>query len=162
MAESIALSSVRDDSFELLMRFVVSLEKGIHSNPFSNRVKRQTAEVDRFIEAAARKEVQQLLTTFANDLLKAIQQCVTMSFASESHCRELSSMAFSKHSFTSDKTNDDITNLTAASNVPMTPYTITMNKSVLLGFERKAISTKLTQCVIVRRFCIIIAANEGD
>ena len=88
------LCSVRDDSFELLMRFVASLEKGIHSNPFSNRGKRQTAEVNRFIEAAGRKDVQLLLTTFANDLLKAIRQCVTMSFALESRCRELSSMAF--------------------------------------------------------------------
>ena len=94
MADRLLFPSVGYDSFQLLMRFVSSLEGGIHSNTFSKRGKRQAAEVKQFIETAGRMEIQRLLATFATGLLKTIQQCITLSFATELRCREASSVAF--------------------------------------------------------------------
>jgi hypothetical protein len=94
MADRLLFPSDGYDSFQLLMRFVSSLEGGIHSNTFSKRGKRQAAEVKQFIETAGRMEVQRLLATFATGLLKTIQQCITLSFATELRCREASSVAF--------------------------------------------------------------------
>ena len=91
-----------DCSLERIVTVVSSLEGGIHSNSFSKRGKRQTKEIQHFLETAARlDEFSVALNAFAKDLLSTLESCVQTTYLTEVKCREKSCCAFYKQQLNS-------------------------------------------------------------